>query len=73
MQAKLEDILSGAVEVPTGVQCVTVKDRAETLYRFYNADGVADDLAALMDNPTSAIRVEFDRLWPASCGWVVEW
>ena len=73
MQAKLEDILSGAVEIPASVQGITVKDKAETLYLCYNANGVADNLAALMDNPTSAIRIEFDRLWPASCEWVVEW
>jgi hypothetical protein len=73
IQATIEDVLSGAAEIPADVKRIQIMDGARVLFKLFNADGVAGDFDALMDNSASGLREEFDADWPRSCDWIVEW
>lgn len=69
-KATLEDILSGAVEIPDGVDATIKTCFAKPL--LLSGPDKSDQLWALLkgDNATGEL---FWNYWPGSCDWVVEW
>lgn len=69
MQATLDAVLAGEVEIPAGEYKVITGGLD---YAFTAPDSANDDLWRRM-HPDDAFCRAFCEAWPASCAWVVEW